>query len=209
MAKKILIVDDHLLVRMSLKLLLADFFPQSEIREAETFSETLSQLEAHRPGLVLLDIGIPGGGDYRMVEFIRKKYPDVILLVCSGMDEDEMALRCMSAGADGFLPKRASNEEMMVAFEAVSRREKYISARVGMQLLDEVSEAPGAGGQLLSVRETEVMNRLLEGKWVKEIAAELNLHANTVSTYKSRVFEKMGVSSTVELLKKLNRHRKQ
>jgi two-component system, NarL family, invasion response regulator UvrY len=207
--KKILIVEDHFMVRLSQRIMLNELYGKIESFEAENFDEALRLIGSHSFDLVMLDIDIPGGKGTAMIDPIREQQPGVAILVCSAADEGKYALDYITAGANGYLSKAAPKNEAMAAMETVMERNKYISPAIQQQLLNDMQP----GGRLnrrahlvkgLSPRESEIMELMLKGKWVKEIGSILDLRPNTVSTYKSRVFEKMGVTNVFELFKKVN-----
>lgn len=206
--KKILIIEDHFMVRVSLKIMLNEIYGKVDLFEVDNYKDALRLTVDHAFELVVLDIDIPGGKGTAMISQIRLLQPSVLILVCSAADEEKYALDYISNGANGYLSKSAPKNEAMKAIETVMGGKKYISNSVQQQLLDNMH----SGGKLnrtrsdngLSKREAEIMELMLKGKWVKEIGAMLDLRPNTVSTYKARVFEKMGVSNVFELFKKVN-----
>lgn len=207
---KILLIEDHFLVRMSQKIVLNELYPQASVTEAESFEAGLSYIQGSLFDLLLLDIDIPGGKGKSMIERIRQFQPDIVILMCSAADEQTHALEYITAGANGYLSKSAEKAEMITAITTVMKKNRYVSLAVQERLLDAVSTKNPSAKRLkvangLSDREKEVMYMLIKGKWVKEIALDLNLRANTVSTFKARIFQKMGVSSVIELAKKVER----
>ena len=205
---KILLIEDHFLVRMSQKIVLNDLYPQAAIIEAENFDTGLSLVQRSPFDLILLDIDLPGGKGKAMIERIRISQPEVVILMCSAADERMHALEYIAAGANGYLSKTAERNEMITALTTVMKKRRYVSLAVQERLLDTVSTGMSSGKTRkttggLSEREQEVMHLLLKGKWVKEIALDLNLRANTISTFKARIFQKMGVTSVIELAKKV------
>lgn len=205
---KILLIEDHFLVRMSQKIVLTEVYPEATIAEADSFEAGISHILASSFDLILLDIDIPGGKDKSMIEHIRQIQPGVVVLMCSGADEQTQALEYITSGANGYLSRSADKAEMITAVTTVMKKNRYVSPAVQERLLEAVSTNNRSGKGLsvvkgLSVREKEVMHMLIKGKWVKEIASDLNLRANTISTFKARIFQKMGVSSVVELAKKV------
>jgi two-component system, NarL family, invasion response regulator UvrY len=206
---KILLIEDHFLVRMSQKIVLNEVYQEATIAEADSFEAGISHIQASSFDLILLDIDIPGGKNRSMIDRIREMQPGVVILMCSGADEQTQALEYITSGANGYLSRSADKEEMITAVTTVMKKNRYVSPAVQERLLEAVSTGnrPGKGRRVvkgLSVREKEVMDMLIKGKWVKEIASDLNLRANTVSTFKARIFQKMGVSSVIELAKKVN-----
>ncbi|SEJ37856.1 two component transcriptional regulator, LuxR family [Dyadobacter sp. SG02] len=205
---KILLIEDHFLVRMSQKIVLNELYPQTTIVEADSFESGIAHVQGSPFDLILLDIDIPGGKGKLMIERIRQWRPEVVILMCSAADEQTHALEYITAGANGYLSKSAERNEMITAITTVMKKKRYVSLTVQERLLDTVSTGISGGKTRktplgLSEREREVMNMLIKGKWVKEIALDLNLRSNTVSTFKARIFQKMGVTSVLELSKKV------
>lgn len=205
---KILLIEDHFLVRMSQKIVLNELYRETTIAEADSFDTGMAHLRVSSFDLVILDIDIPGGKGRSMIERIRQIQPGIIILMCSGADEQTHAVQYITSGANGYLSKSAEKEEMVNAIVTVVKNKRYVSLAVQERLLEAVAAGNQSAKRLktasgLSYREKEVMDMLIKGQWVKEIALSLNLRANTVSTYKARIFEKLGVSSVIELAKKV------
>nr|WP_295922893.1 response regulator transcription factor [uncultured Dyadobacter sp.] len=204
----ILIVEDHFLVRMSMKIVLHELYGQTAIDEAESFDQAMSCISGGQYDLILLDIDIPGSQGAAMVGRIRKFQSETPILICSAADEQQNALHFIAAGANGFLPKTAEKAETAKAIATVVKRSRYVSPAVQERLLNVVtfgkqSRKRPFGAKSLSSREREITELLIAGKWVKEIAAQLDIQSNTVSTYKARIFEKMGVNNVVDLARKM------
>lgn len=204
----ILIVEDHFLVRMSIKIVLQELYSQARIDESESFDHAVSRIRENPYDLILLDIELPGGLGTAMVSRIRQFQPEVPVLVCSAADEQLNALAFITAGANGFLSKTAEKSETIKAIVTVVKRSRYVSQAVQERLLDVVSfgkqkRTRPFGVKSLSGREREIAELLVAGKWVKEIAAHLDIQSNTVSTYKARIFEKLGVDNVIDLAGKL------
>lgn len=204
----ILVVEDHFLVRMSMKIVLQELYSQASIDESESFDHALGRVRDHPYDLILLDIELPGGLGTTMVSKIRQLQSEVPILVCSGADEQRNALAFITAGANGFLSKTAEKPETIKAIVTVVKKSRYVSPAVQERLLDVVTygnqKSKGLSGfKSLSGREREISEMLVAGKWVKEIAAHLDIQSNTVSTYKARIFEKMGVNNLVDLANKM------
>ncbi|WP_026630215.1 response regulator transcription factor [Dyadobacter alkalitolerans] len=209
--KTILLVEDHSIVRMGVKLLIEDVIPAVDIREAASFNETLRVLQTRHFDLVILDIRIPGGEAFNMIPRIRSVQENVKILVFSSQEEELYALHYVKAGANGFLPKDTSNEELERAVTSVLNGGTYISNVVQQQLVNNTlveRESRESPLEILSNRELEIMDMLLTGKWTKDIAIELNIKESTVSTYKARIFEKLEVTNVLELFKKVEIYKK-
>lgn len=202
----ILIADDHTVVRYGTARILKDHFPDVSIDEAENFPRLITQLDNRKFDLLILDINIPGGNNLQMIDVIRLRQPGIRILVFSGYDEQVYALRCLQAGADGYLMKDSPEQEIRTAVSTILlKNEKYSSTAVKQDLLNNlIGKRPVSDNPLrtLTDRETEVLHQLIRGLSTAKIAAQLNLQVSTVSTYKTRVFDKMGVTNVVELAEK-------
>jgi len=203
----VLIADDHTIVRLGILLVVKSMFLNAQVYEAGTLDQTLAQLETRRFDLLILDINIPGGNNLQMINALRLRQPGIRILMFSGYEEQLFALNYIQAGADGYLVKHSPEEEIRTALRTVMNGEKYISATVKDQLLARLQHPhpPLAENPLtaLSAREREVMNLLVKGENIGSIADMLHLQITTVSTYKSRIFEKMGTSNIIELAEKV------
>jgi two-component system invasion response regulator UvrY len=204
----ILIIEDHPLIRMGLKMLINDAEPTATIAQSSNFPGGLAMLDKERFDLLILDIDVPGGENIRMMNLVREKQPDIVILIHSGYDEQVYALPYLQAGADGFLSKQTSQDELKLALKAVMNNGKYISHGVQQILLNNIGESQPKKFKnpilSLSPQEMRVMQLLTEGKWTKEIAAILNVKENTVSTFKRRIFDKLQVNDSIELSRKVS-----
>ncbi|WEK33923.1 MAG: response regulator transcription factor [Candidatus Pseudobacter hemicellulosilyticus] len=203
----ILIADDHTIVRYGTALIIKDLIAGVYVAEAGTFAQTLKILDSKTFDLLILDINIPGGNNLQMLDVIRLHQPQIRILIFSGYDEQLFALRYMQAGADGYVVKHSGEQELRTAIRGVLNNEKYISPTVKQHLLNSLSSKSGNGSgnplQLLSNREMEVMQLLIKGSSVADIGVHLSLQISTVSTYKSRIFEKLEVANVIELAEKV------
>ena len=209
--KTILLVEDHSIVRMGVKLLIEDFMPSVVIIEVGTFNETLKMLHSRHFDLVILDIRIPGGEAFNMIPRIRSVQEKVKILIFSSQEEELYAIHYVKAGANGFLPKDTSNEELERAVTSVLNGGTYITNAVQVQLVNSTlmeRESRESPLEILSNRELEIVDMLLTGKWTKDIAIDLNIKESTVSTYKARIFEKLEVTNVLELFKKVEIYKK-
>ncbi|KAA0992502.1 response regulator [Dyadobacter aurulentus] len=210
--KTVLLVEDHSIVRMGVRMLIEDFVPTVTIVEAGTFNETLKHLQTRFFDLVILDIKIPGGEGLNMIGKIKAVQPKVKILVYSSQDEELYALHYFKAGASGYLPKDSSNDELEKAITSVLNGGTYISNVIQHQLVSNSlleKDRKQSPIETLSNRELEIMDMLLIGKWTKDIAIDLNIKESTVSTYKARIFDKLEVTNILELFKKVEIYKKQ
>jgi two-component system invasion response regulator UvrY len=204
-----LIIEDHEVVTAAIELILMENFPKARFRKAGSFPKGTRMLsEDPAADLIILDVDIPGGESYKMIETLRNIQANVKVMIFTGQDEDPHAIRFLKAGANGFLSKNAPLEQCAVAVKLILGGKKYVSDSVQEMItssfFDKTAGAQESGDSALSPRETEVMELLLLGKWTKDIANELNLNPTTVSTHKARIFQKMDVTNVIDLYKKLN-----
>lgn len=210
---KILIGDDHRIVREGLKQVLADA-PEIEVAaEAETGPEVLQRVEAlggHEGlGAVLLDIALPERDGMDVLQALKKSWPLLPVLMLSTYPEKQYAVRCIKLGAAGYLNKSAHPDDMIAAVRKVAAGGMYVSAVAAEALASAVgSSGSRSGTEALSHREHQVFRLLTAGKSVGEIGAQLGLASNTVSTYRLRILEKTGTKNDVELALYAERHSK-
>lgn len=203
--KNVLIADDHAIVRLGMKQIICSLPGAMPITEAKTFDEAISLIEAHTFDLLILDINMPGGNNMQMIYAVKLRQPDIRILVFSAYDEILYALNYLQAGADGYIEKNSPDEEFRTAINAVLMGEKYISKAVREQLIGKFTgqqEHHRNPFTVLSPREIEVMNLLTKGLSLIKIAEALHLQLTTVSTYKTRIFEKVGVKNVIALIEK-------
>lgn len=204
----ICVIEDHPILQFALKVLIRSAAPEADVIFSNNFSDGLKKFDLTKFDLLILDIDIPEGENIRMMQRVKEKQPDVIILIHSAFDEEIYALPYITAGADGYLSKNAHPDEFQQAFKTVMNKQKYISKAIQYALLNNLD-----GGNLkkaqnplqtLSQKEIIVMQYIIEGKWTKEIALMMNIKENTVSTYKRRIFDKLEVSDELELVKKVS-----
>lgn len=198
---RILIADDHTILRQGLKQILDDEFNDIQIGEAASAAETLSQLRRQPWDVLILDINMPGRSGLEVLHETRRHFSGVPVLVLSSTPEDQLGMRVLKAGANGYLNKQAAPEELVNAVRRVMAGGCYVSAALAEKLAAELgrnTEHPPH--ETLSDREFQVFRMIIAGKSVKEIATELSLSGKTISTFRSRIFEKLGVRNNVELV---------
>ncbi len=197
---RILITDDHALIRMGLKQLIQAGFGRAVLGEASNAAEALQQISDKEWDIVILDITMPGrsGVDIlRDIKMLRPKLPVLILTACS---EDQFAMRVLKVGAAGFVRKEMAPTELITAIKKVVAGGKYISQSLAEKLathLQEDTQAPAH--ESLSDREYEVMRLLSKGNTPTEVSKILSLSVKTVSTYRTRILEKLHLRSNAEL----------
>jgi DNA-binding NarL/FixJ family response regulator len=204
---KILIADDHAVVRAGIRQYLEAETSVQEIGEAATGRDTLDQLRTRHWDLVLLDIFMPDQSGLDILRHIQNDYPKVRVLILSGLPEKQYAVSVLRAGASGYLPKESAPEELVKAVHTVLAGRRYVSSEVAELLVAGMDKEPGAQQhERLSAREFQVLSKLAAGRAVSEIAEELQLSVKTVSTYRSRVLEKMGLKTNADLTSYALRH---
>jgi two-component system, NarL family, invasion response regulator UvrY len=201
--QKILVCDDHSIIRRGLKYLLTSQFDNYIIIEFNAIKETISYLQTGKPDFAIFDLQLSDGNMLEEIPGIMEMHPKLDILIYSMSNEDIYAKRLLKMGVKGFLNKEAEEEEVLRALKLFLSGENYISQNLNNLLLNDLrsdkinkNENPFA---VLSNREVEVTKYILFGKGIKEISQKMNLHANTVITYKNRLFEKLGISNIIEL----------
>lgn len=201
MAKKILIVDDHLVVRNGVAMVLEKQIEDVKISNAENFFEAIALVKETSFDLIILDINIPGGKSTEMINDLRAIQPSVKILIFSAHEEEQYAIKYISAGANGYLNKLSSEEKMMFAINSIFESASYISAELLNKLVDaRTSKRVINPLEVLSKRELQIAQLLVNGNGNLEISNMLDIHMSTVSTYKARVFEKLKIHNLVELI---------
>jgi two-component system, NarL family, invasion response regulator UvrY len=199
---RILIADDHAIVRRGLREILLEEYPSAIIAEAPDAEELLKKIFQEKYDLVISDLNMPGRGGLDALKQIKQAFPKLPVLIMSIYPEDQYAVRAIRAGASGYFNKNSIHEELFRAIESVRNGKKYITASVAEKLADAIPvEGAKIPHQQLSDREFEVFKLLADGKTVSEIATQLSLSSNTVSTYRARILEKMNLHSNNELMR--------
>jgi len=199
---RILIADDHAIVRRGLREILLDEYPSAVIVEASDAEELLKKIFQDKWDLVISDLNMPGRGGLDALKQIKLAFPKLPVLIMSIYSEDQYAVRAFRAGASGYFNKNSIHEELFNAIESVRNGKKYITATVAEKLADALPlQGDKKPHQLLSDREFEVFKLLATGKTVSEIANQLSLSSNTVSTYRARILEKMNLHSNNALMR--------
>jgi DNA-binding NarL/FixJ family response regulator len=214
-AIRVLLGDDHRIVREGLKQVLADAPEVTVVAEAATGPEVLDRVDAlvadpsASGGLdvVLLDIALPGMDGLDVLQALRKRHPTLPVLMLSTYPERQYAVRCIKLGAGGYLNKSADPDDMLAAVRKVAAGGVYVTPATAEALAAAVGQRGAqAGAEALSHREHQVFRLLIQGQSVTQIGAQLGLAANTVSTYRARILEKTGTHNDVELALYAERH---
>ena len=204
---KILIVDDHEVVRRGLKQILADEFKPSKVGEASNATEALDMARREQWDVVLLDITMPGRNGLEALEDFHRQHPKTAVLVLSASPEEDYALRALKLGAAGYLTKQSASDELIAAVRKALAGGKYVTASFAEKLAASLSGgAPSEPHETLSNRELQVLRLIATGKTLKEIAAELSLSEKTIGTYRTRIAEKMNLHTNVELTRYALQH---
>lgn len=196
---RVLIADDHAMVRTGLRQLLEEEASITEIDEAGSGGETLDKFRSGSWDLVILDINMPDCSGLEVLRQIRASQPDTKVLVLSGFPERQYAINVLRSGAAGYLSKDSAPDALLKAARAVLQGRRYLSTSLGEQLLD----LNAAGDQplhcRLSPREFHVFCKIAAGRSVSLLAADLCISVKTVSTYRTRILEKMGLTSNADI----------
>jgi DNA-binding NarL/FixJ family response regulator len=200
----ILIVDDHLLLRQGLKQVLSHEFRDLAFGEAKTAEEALAQVKARPWRLVILDIGLPGQDGFFVLRQIRAHHPEAAVLMLSMHADSLYAARSLQLGAAGFVSKSAGRATLLNAVRTVLDGKRFFSESVRRGVDNPRSVAHHAN---LSAQESKILLAIAAGSRTGQIAVECNLSAKTVSTYKRRVFNKLGLTSTPDLVRYVIAHK--
>jgi two-component system invasion response regulator UvrY len=204
----VLIVDDHAIVRQGLKQLLVDEFHSVTFGEAGESSEALAQFDHHTWDVLILDIFLPGRNGLDLLKEIKAIAPKLPVLVYSMHPEDQFAVRALKLGAAGYISKSNLPEELVKAVRKILAGGRYISPALAEHLaFDIVEGTTPQPHELLSEREFQVMQMIAAGKSTGEIAAELSLSAKTISTYRTRLLEKMRMKTNADIIHYVIQHK--
>ncbi len=198
---RILIADDHAIVRRGMKQLLLEQYPFARIGEASNVEELISAIMADKDwDVVVCDMNMPGRSGLDAIMQIKEIAPGIPVLIMSMYPEDQYALRVLKSGAAGYLTKETIHDDIVRAIETVIKGKRYITLTLAEKLAESVnSESEKPLHEVLSDREFDVFKLLASGKNISEIAVQLSLSSTTVSTYRSRIMEKMKMKSNAEL----------
>ena len=204
---RILITDDHAILRQGLKQILAEEISGATFGEAGDATQALSLLHKQEWDVLVLDINMPGRNGFEVLDEVRRNYPVMPVLVLSSTPEDQLGVRAMKAGAAGYLNKQTAPEQLVEAVQKILAGGQFISDSLAENLVAELRRGTDRPRhELLSARELQVCKLTAAGRSVKEIAGELSLSAKTISTFRCRVFEKLAVKNDVELAHYARQH---
>jgi DNA-binding NarL/FixJ family response regulator len=204
---RILLADDHALLRSGLRRILEEALPGVHVGEAGTAEEALAALPDGAWDLLILDISMPGRSGLDILPDLKALQPSLPIVVLSMFGEQQFAIRALKAGASAYLTKERAPEELIQAVRTVLGGRRYIGASLAEALAAHVSlDREGAPHERLSPREFEVLRLIAAARTASEIAEELGLSVKTVSTYRARILEKMRLSTNAELMQYALRH---
>jgi DNA-binding NarL/FixJ family response regulator len=199
---RIVIADDHTILREGLKQLLLAAGDMEIVGEAVDGNEVLQRVRQAEFDVLLLDLSMPGRSGMELIKLVKVERPRLRILVLSMHGEQQYAVRAIKAGASGYLTKESASAQLVTAIRKVASGGAFISAEVAEQLaLDAMPSAEGPPHASLSDREYQVFRMLVSGRAVGEIAESLNLSVKTVSTHKARLMQKMGMTTQAELIR--------
>jgi two-component system, NarL family, invasion response regulator UvrY len=205
---RILIVDDHEIVRRGLKQILMDEFKDLAVGEAGDARQALEAAHKQAWDIVLLDINMPGRSGLEVLEELRQLRPEVPVLVLSAFPEADFAIRSFKLGASGYVNKQSASDELLAALRKALAGGRYITPSLAEKLAATVAgEVASAPHETLSNRELQVLRLIASGRTIKEIAAQLSLSEKTVGTYRTRISEKMRLATNVELTRYALQHK--
>ena len=197
---KILVVDDHAVVRQGVKQILNEQFQGAVIGEARNAEEMIDRIKKFTWDIVVLDVGMPGKSGLDALKDLKQVCPKLPILVLSAYPEDQLARRMLKAGASGYLTKDSAPNELVQALRKILGGGKFVSASMAELLVANLNEqAERPPHELLSDREYQVMCLIAVGKSLKEIAEDLCVGISTINTYRARILEKMQLKNNTEL----------
>lgn len=204
---KILIADDHAVVRRGLRQIINDEPDFEVVAEAQNGQEVLDKLEGSDCNVLVLDITMPDKNGLAVLQEVKATRPRLPILILSMHPEDQFALRALKLGASGYLTKESAPEELVGALRKVLNGGKYISASLAEQLVAEISsDSPRPSPERLSEREFQVLRMIAQGKTISQIADDMGLSVKTVSTYRTRLLLKMKMKTNAELVRYAVQH---
>jgi two-component system invasion response regulator UvrY len=199
---RILIVDDHFVVRQGLRLILREQYPEAFFGEASNAQEALEMGWNYDWDVILLDISMPGRGGLEVLKEFRETRPKTPVIVLSMHSEEQFAIRVLRLGASSYIRKDSAGNHLFQALDAALHGGRYITPALAEKLADHVElNSDHPSHELLSDREYQVMCLLAGGQTVKEVGLELNLSVKTISTYRSRILEKMRLKNNAEIMR--------
>lgn len=198
---KILIADDHAIVREGLKQIISGTPDMAVVAEASNGEDVLEKVSANKYDVILLDISMPGRSGLDILRQLKIEKPKLPIMMLSVHPEEQYAVRALRAGASGYLTKESAPDELIAAIRKISQGRKYVSSSLAEKLAYELGiDVKKLRHEVLSDREFQVMCMFASGKTVKEIAAELSISIPTIRTYRIRILEKMKMKNIAEII---------
>ena len=198
----VLIADDHAIVRQGLRLILSETDDLVVAGEAEDGADAMILARQQHWDVFLLDVTMPNRDGIDTLKQLKKEFPRAPVLILSMHPEEQFAVRALKAGASGYLNKQSAPEQLVTAIRQVAMGKKYVSAAVAQQLANAISDdSDKPPHERITDREYQVLSLIASGKTLTQVAETLNLGVATVSTYRARLLEKMGLRSTAELIR--------
>ena len=205
---RVVLADDHTIVREGLKQLLTAAGDMQVVGEAQNGHEVMERVRGMDFDLLLLDMSMPGKSGIELIKQVRAEKPKLRILVLSMHEEHQYAVRAIRAGAAGYLTKESASRQLVEAIRKVASGGAFISSEVAQQLaLGAMPDAKGALHEALSDREFQIFRMIGEGKSISDIAERLNLSVKTVSTHKANILQKMNMTTQAELIRYAITHR--
>ena len=205
---RILIADDHELVRRGLRQLLADTFPELVLGEAVDGRQALEAAAKQTWDIVLLDINMPGRSGIEILQELKRLHPRLPVVVLSAFPEKDFAIRAFKLGASGYVSKQSASHELMAAINKALAGGRYVTNSLAEALAATIAgDVAAYPHEMLSNRELQVLRMVALGKPLKQIADELALSEKTVGTYRTRIGRKLGLSTNVEIARYAARHK--
>jgi two-component system invasion response regulator UvrY len=204
---RILITDDHAIVRQGLKQILAEEIMDATFGEAGNSAEAVALLHKEAWDVLILDINMPGRNGFEVLADVRLNFPRLPILVLSSTPEDQLGVRALRSGAAGYLNKQAAPEQLVNALRTVLTGGQFISGALSQKIVAALRRDSGRPKhEALSDRELQVFKLTVSAMSLKEIAVELSLSAKTISTFRVRIFQKLAVKSDIELMRYAQEH---
>ena len=202
-ALRILLVDDHALVRAGIRSLLQDIADIEVVAEASDGAEALAAAERERPDVVLMDIAMKGMNGLEAAAGLRERQPGVKIIILSMHTSEEYVLLALRAGAAAYLIKDSATSELELALKCVMRGDTYLSPAISRQMVDGYVQRVGVGisPEPLTPRQRDVLKRIAEGRSTKEIAFDLNLSVKTVETHRAQIMDRLGIRDVAGLVR--------
>ena len=203
---RVLLADDHAMVRAGLKEILAATGDIAVVAEATNGAEVLAAVRSGEYDVAILDMSMPGRSGIELIKLVKAERPKLRILVLSMHSEEQYAVRAVKAGASGYLTKESAPDELVAAIRRIAAGGAYITPETAERLVLENAPADAAPHTLLSDREYQVFRMICLGKSISQIAAELALSVKTVSTHKTRILQKMRVGNPADLVRYAIKH---